>query len=147
MVRGPHRSLEVYSFDEIFGEENFSWLPSKNIERTSKTKHSNLTRKFVCLWKCKSIFVSHSVFGGSQLNFSSPKKFFKWIQVGITTTQIWNHSDSPRLRCIEAMTYSQLLAMTSHSIPIQNSLFIIHTSPLIRALKKADQFFQSWFLE
>ena len=43
------------------------------IKRSSKTKHCNLTRKFVCLLKCK--FLSVTLFlGGNQLNFSSQKK-------------------------------------------------------------------------
>ena len=50
------------------------------MERRSKSKHCNLTRKFVCLWKCK--FSSATLFlEGSQLNFSSLKYFVKWMQV------------------------------------------------------------------
>ena len=52
-----------------------------------KTKYCNFDEwKFVCLWKCK--FSSATLFlKGSQLNFSSPKKIVKWMQVSIRSPQ------------------------------------------------------------
>ena len=69
-----------------------------------KNYQCDLKLKFVCLWKCK--FSSATLFlEGSQLNFSSPKKFVKWKQVKmanmihITKTwslvQIWARLFSP----------------------------------------------------
>ena len=61
------------------------------IKRSSKTKHCNLTRKFVCLLKCK--FLSVNLFlEGNQLNFSSPKKLSNECMSVIRSTwpiQLW----------------------------------------------------------
>jgi hypothetical protein len=71
--------LTCFYLNTIFGEEKLSWLPSINKvadKRSSKAKHCNLMRKILCLCKCK--FSSADLFlKGSQLDFSSPKKFVR----------------------------------------------------------------------
>ena len=58
----------MLSFDDFFGEEKFSLLPSKNNEADEKTE---------CCKSTKNIFLFSEatlILKGSQLNFSSPKK-------------------------------------------------------------------------
>ena len=60
--------FDLLSFDDCFGEEKFSALPSINEVADEKTEHCNMTRKFVCHWKCK--FSSAILFlEGSQFHF------------------------------------------------------------------------------
>ena len=71
----------------IFVEEKFGELPciikvadEKKLVHSCKTEHCNLTKKIICLWRCK--FSSASLF----LDFSSQKNFVKWKQVKINNT-------------------------------------------------------------
>ena len=66
----------------------------RRMKKSSKTENCNLMRKFECLWKYK--FWSATLFlEGSQLNFSSPKTFFKWKQVKITNMIL----QRPQVQC------------------------------------------------
>ena len=68
--------LILLLFDELFGEEKFSWQPSKDKvadENLHFQRHTNLLIKLQCL-----IFSSATLFlKGSHLNFSSPKQLVK----------------------------------------------------------------------
>ena len=74
--------FELLSFDDFFGEEKFSWLPSKNKvanENLHIQRQTNLLVKLQCSVPSLAIFLE-----GSVLNFYSPKQIVKWKQVKIT---------------------------------------------------------------
>ena len=45
--------MTCFHLTHFYGQEKFSWLPSKNKVTDEKTEHCNLARKLVCLQKCQ----------------------------------------------------------------------------------------------